>query len=346
MVRKLVSFCCWALVLASLAAAGAPTRAADHVDGSHSFVDGRLDLTDLWVFESPERANHTVLVMAVNWFAGVLNPTTFHPRALYEFAVDNNGDANTDLRFRVLFSEPNEAGVQRMVVSGPQVAGVGSTGQTVNLSGRAGGRAYAGLFDDPHFFDLIGGQTMNFCNPGVDFLAGTNVTAIVLEVPNRVFGSGSIGVWARTIEPLLSTGLLIESGDFGTLQRARHPDQVDRAAIPLVNPAFIPADTKDLYNRGDPAHDVEDFTDDVIRAALERGRSPADAAATADAVLPDILRYRLGAKAVFPENGRALPDDVIDPMLVLLTGFPGASDCVPENDVPFPSSFPYLAPPH
>ena len=61
-------------------------------------------------------------------------------------------------------------------------------------------------------------------------------------------------------------------------------------------------------------------------------------------VQPDVIIYDLLRPAAFP-NGRELTDDVVD-----LVGDPGVlSNDNPfpsENDVPYLSSFPYLAPPH
>src|ERR1700756_113446 len=71
--------------------------------------DARLDLTDLYAFPKPGEVNKSILIMNVHPSA-VVNPpgpTTrepFAPTALYEFKVDENGDAIADIAYRVRFS--------------------------------------------------------------------------------------------------------------------------------------------------------------------------------------------------------------------------------------------------
>jgi hypothetical protein len=60
---------------------------------------------------------------------------------------------------------------------------------------------FAGLRDDPFFFDLarfneiVMGMTTEFRDPGVDTFAGANALAIVVEVPVSMIGPVSFGVW-------------------------------------------------------------------------------------------------------------------------------------------------------
>jgi Domain of unknown function (DUF4331) len=89
-------------------------------------------------------------------------------------------------------------------------AGNGTTGETVEL--RRGGKAWAGLADDPFYFDLqafrdlktmLGGggpgTGRTFCDANAtDFFKGTNISAIVVEVPSSILtanGNPEIGVW-------------------------------------------------------------------------------------------------------------------------------------------------------
>ena len=63
---------------------------------------------------------------------------------------------------------------------------------------------FAGLRDDPFFFDLtrfqaiVGGQATAFRNPGVDAFAGLNTLALVVELPASALGAASVGVWGTT----------------------------------------------------------------------------------------------------------------------------------------------------
>ena len=61
-------------------------------------------------------------------------------------------------------------------------------------------------------------------------------------------------------------------------------------------------------------------------------------------LIPDVMIYDLSKPAAFP-NGRALTDDVVDIVgdsRILANDSPFPS----TNDVPFLTTFPYLAPPH
>src|SRR5262245_53252652 len=70
--------------------------------------DPRLDLTDLYVFSSPERAGKTVLILDVNPF---MTGADFNPQAVYRINVDNDGDLQANAAFSFVFSESN-SGVQ------------------------------------------------------------------------------------------------------------------------------------------------------------------------------------------------------------------------------------------
>ncbi len=145
-----------------------------------------------------------------------------------------------------------------------------------------------------------------------------------------------------------------DGGNDGTalsVLRNRTVAQVDRFGLPGVNTAFTDASVlKDNYNQGMPATDEAQFLaalSGVIQARF--GLTQAGADGLADFVLPDV--QPLGDLSGFP-NGRTLDDDVIDTVLSLIFGVFGpsvpalASDNVDGNDMPFLSTFPYLADPH
>ena len=158
--------------------------ASDHLDAPGVMSDGRLDVNDTYIFRSPQNPSNVVLIMTVNPAAGIMSPTTFNSAALYEFNIDNNGDALPDITYAFRFSKPFKDGVtQRYTVrrNGALVSR-GTTGNTFrNLRTRNGGRIRCDVFDDPFFFDLVGFQN-GFAFTGDDFFAGLDVTAIVMEV--------------------------------------------------------------------------------------------------------------------------------------------------------------------
>lgn len=302
----------------ALAAAGA--GAADHLDAPDVRNDGRTDINDLYAFQSPTEPANTVLVMTVNPAVGVFSGDTFRPGAEYAFNIDQDGDAVADRTATVKFSGPAKSGqkFKLQLEQGPTARGV--VGETASIDG--GGQITAGTFEDPFFFDLAGFQN-GFAFDGTDFFAGLDVSAIVIEVPSDwVDGATTnVGIWATT---------------------SIDGEQIDRIGRPAINTVLIPADRKDEFNQASPADDLATFGDDV-NATIASLSSQANADALTPILLPDVLTFDTSSSAGFL-NGRRLADDVIDAELGLLSAGAVVTDSVDANDVPFGTTFPYLAP--
>lgn len=353
--RRLATLAVLGLILSAqvFGLAAFPAGAADHLDGPMAASDGRVDINDVYVFHPGAPGNQdlsrTVFVMTVNPGAGVISGTDFHPNATYEFKLDYDGDAVADASIQTRFTGVTNRGVQRyetrLIEPGfvpPRgkiaVAKVGDVNED-----RSGATTFAGVLDDPFFFDLeafnAGAQ---FCpgNVGDNFFAGLNVSALVVEVPTSWIHGDDIGVWGVT--------------------STRRGGQFDRMALPGINTVFIPtnpfeqeASQKDSFNLGQPADDQANFRAEVVDTLTllyslndGMGDDPSDDAATvnaiADILLPDILTVDLSQETGFL-NGRNLADDVIDAELALITEGLITTDCV-DNDSDFQSEFPYLAP--
>ena len=306
-------------------AIGISAGAADHLDAPKAASNPSLDINDVYAFQSPENPDNTVLIMTVNPLAGILSPTEFDEQGAYRIFVDNDGDAKEDVFIPISFEDSNQDGTQEMRVHG---WGTDKVGKAFGL--RNGGTAWAGLADDPFFFELAGfNDGLNFT--GDDFLAGTNVSAIVLELPSDFLtdgGDSNIAVWANTAT---------RQGGGGRV------DQVGRPAISTV---LIPSELKNAFNRTPPHQQFAKYGEMVAETiASLNGGDTATANAIAAVLLPDVLTVDVSSPAGFL-NGRGLSDDVIDAELGLLTNGALASDGVDANDVPFSDSFPYLAPAH
>ena len=195
------------LALVRLLAVGLPVLTAggaDHLEAPLVQADGRIDIADVYAFQSPEDEDNTGLIMTVNPAAGVMNGTTFSPDHTYNFKIDNEGTFIEEITYEVTFSAPSS--VEQDVTlkrNGVVVAeGETSTDDEEEIDVDGGGSLFAGLRDDPFFFDLIGFTTLAFCatDPSPDFFAGLNVSAIVLEVPSSELTDDSvINAWA-TVE--------------------------------------------------------------------------------------------------------------------------------------------------
>jgi Domain of unknown function (DUF4331) len=187
-----------------------------------------------------------------------------------------------------------------------------------SLSG--GGKVFAGQADDPFFVDLgTAFDAINIRNGtgnaggGKDDLAGYNVHAIVLQVPEshvtrnrKAVGSASasnavVGVWASTErESLRVTGS-------GSRTRGHVRDvQVSRLGNPLVNELVIPLGKKDMFNATQPSGDLANFGKYVLSPELAK--------------VINILYPGLNV----PENNRT---DIVQ---ALLTGIPGLTEIAPK----------------
>lgn len=328
MTVKLSSRVRGALVLAAIlcSLSGEALQASDHLDSPSVMEDGRLDINDLYVFQSPENPENTVMIMTVNPAAGILSPSNFKSRARYEFVVDNDGDSRPDIVFRVQFSSARGGRLQvASVYRNGRLIARGRNERTVQVKPSAGGGMFrAGLFEDPFFFDLEGfNDGFNFT--GDDFFAGLDVSAICLEIPSASLGGPSVGIWARTI---------------------LRDEQVDRVGRPAINTVLVQSGRKDEFNTSSPRGDRRKFRPDMIEIITSlNGGDEETARALSLVLLPDILTFDTDNSAGFL-NGRQLADDVIDAELNLLTNGALTGDRVDENDAEFLDIFPYLAPPN
>jgi hypothetical protein len=307
--------------------------------------DARLDLTDLYAFPKPGDASKSILIMNVHPSAGLnpQGPTTdvpFATEAVYELKIDTNGDAVADIAYRVRFATGN-GGVQTATlrrVEGAQAAGTGDDGQVIvegapvstgpdtRVTGAGDYRFFAGWRGDPFFFDTLGALN-NLQFTGTDYFADADVCSIALEVPNSALSPRKMGLWARTLDG--ASGKWV---------------QADRGARPNQTP-FLAGEENAAYLAAEPADDARFVP--VFAHALEHtgGYTKAEATRVAGTLLPDVLHYDPTRPASYPDNGRALTDDVVDFFLPLLTNGRVTQDKVgPHKDLL--AVFPYVGAPH
>ena len=308
--------------------------------------DARLDLTDLCAFPKPGDAGKSIFIMNVHPSAGVNppGPTTENPfatEAVYELKIDSDGDSVADIAYRVRFSADKngaQTATLRRRVEGEQAAGIGddgqiiiegapvSTGSEAYVTETGDYRFFAGWRSDPFFFDTMGALN-NLQFTGDDFFADKDVCSIVLEVPNSALGSGTMGLWHRTVD-----------GAGGKWVQA------DRGALASQS-VFLTGDAKGAYQAGQPADDARFIA--VFEHSLEHtgGYTPEAARRAAGILLPDILLYDPTKPASYPANGRSLTDDAIDVFLPILSNGKVTRDNVGRH-TDLLGSFPYLGAPH
>jgi len=307
--------------------------------------DARLDLTDLYAFPKPGDASKSILIMNVHPGLGVNPPgptstDAFSTEAIYELKIDTNGDNVADIAYRVRFTSAKD-GTQTATlrrVEGAQAAGTGddgqiivegapvSTGKETQVTEAGDYRFFAGWRSDPFFFDVEGALN-NLQFTGHDGFADADVCSIVLEVPNAALGNKKMGIWARTLDG--ASGKWV---------------QADRGARPNQTP-FLAGEQNAAYLAAEPKDDARFVP--VFAHALEHagGYTPEEATRVAGTLLPDVLHYDPTRAAAFPNNGRALADDVVNFFLPLLTNGKVTDDKVgPHKDLL--SEFPYVGAPH
>ena len=311
--------------------------------------DRRLDLTDLFVFTSPEDPGKTVLIIDSNPTSApppIPAPTTgpeFYPGAVYRINIDTDSDARADIAFTLTFSEYQNGSQTGTVwyatgseAQQPEPAGqvladsfpvsFDGTDRTVVVDGQ-GIRLSAALRSDPFFADVEGAlHGMKWT--GHDDFAGNNVDSIAVEVPTDLLGPGPvIGLWAS----------ISRRGD-GVLE------QMDRGGNPTINPFINPDGEKNLYNSRQPVDDVANYLDPWSQMLEKGGYSPQEAKEAAMQFLPDVLRYDRTKPVSYP-NGRKLIDDVFSYRFSWLThGKLSPTGLTPHHDLMW--QFPYLGPPN
>jgi hypothetical protein len=321
--------------------------------------DQRLDLCDLYAFQSPADPARTVLILNAN-----PNADALHPDAIYRLAIDNDGDLQNDIAFSYVFSTPQD-GRQTVDVylahgdeaSEPEAVGekifdavAVSFGKTPDIHQSGGFTFFAGARSDAFFFDYDGiknlfdtSGTRNFTAPHLAELVGkspwsgrdsntvANVFSTVLELPTEYLGADpDIRIWGRC--SLRVDGKL---------------EHVDRAGHPSVSSFFNTDDTKLEYNASEPVRDRERWIEQFIHLMGHTGdysREEAIAAIDREGTLPDMLTFNPAKPAKYP-NGRVFTDDVIEYRLAFLT----KGECPPTGLSPHTdtlSEFPYLGTPH
>jgi hypothetical protein len=311
-----------------------------HLDSPLARQDTRLDITDVYLFRG---TMGTVFIMNGNSsVAGRKYPERFHPKALYEFKVDTDGDALEDVTLRVSFG-PWEAdgrqvielrrldgGASRDRSAKGVVLAQGRTGE--NIVGEGGVRIWAGIAGEPFYIEptvlgairkaVASGAAVDLTGwnreKAVNAFANTTVNSIVLEVPYGAFGATTIGFWGVT-------ALATDAGGW---------QQVNRAGQPMIQPIFNPDDSErsSAYNTTQPREDralygpiVSTLVAGVVAAMGTSADPRAYGELVSELCFPDILRYEVGTPAVFgfaKRNGRALADNAPEVMFSIVVNAP------------------------
>jgi hypothetical protein len=337
-----------------------------HFDTKLAREDPSLNLCDFYLFDGPP--GKTVMAMTVNPDLGLSSSDTLHIEGLYAFRFDLNGDAREEVTFKLRFGEPHHAdGDEHVHIQKLEVrratgddATHGAAGELL-LEGETGKsnatvdiRAYVGVAPELFAGNASGLHTLltafhenhsfngdAFSHPQ-NFFAKRNITAIVLEVPTHLIGTGKVHAW-------------VTISLFGHAPEV----QVSRWGLPLTTHIFLnnPAsqDAKEAFNASVPSEDVDRFSG-VIAEFSEKMATYAGSTANpseygkhiAGRLCPNTLPYDLGTPAAFTPasfNGRSLGDDAMDVMLTIAASKP-ISDGVSPDLTRIRKEFPYFGKPY
>ena len=379
-------------VLASLSLAlptVPPTTAADHAEATLVAADPGADIADVFAFLDPNDNSKVVLAMDVEGFvvpSELLNLSFFSPDVLFRFEIENTGDAAPDQTIDVTFSPQTSRSAPQMAtiklpdgstftaLTTVQTLSATPNPSVVTTDPGSGASFFAGLTDDPFFFDIVGfnrfvGSVLggkpdpSKLQRDRDSFAGYNIHMIAISVPasmlrgsaeNHIIGINGVTL-RRKQTHREATGDVDTNGPWV---------QVDRMANPAVNTALIPFPDKNEYNASTPVDDARGkFAQDIVGTLTALGTSSSNIGVLANvAVLHgDYLRLDLSkpnASVGFGENittpgytgypnGRRPGDDTINTLLYFIGNQnPAVQEAVNQNDVPLGSTFPFFAPPH
>lgn len=223
-----------ALATAGLAVSLGLAFGSDHQDSPNVELNPLQDLTDVYAFPSPV-AGRIVLVMNTRAFLTPAGSAAagFDPNQLYQFKIDNTGDAREDKVIQITFEGTGSG--QTMKVRGPIAPPVlGAMGNTVantepsvsgalstNLGTTTGLQAFGGPRDDSFFLDLeqffrivpdrkpssgalsqlpntASASSFRPAGQAVNYLVGYNTLSIVIELPITELtagGNAKLGIW-------------------------------------------------------------------------------------------------------------------------------------------------------
>ncbi|MDZ4729299.1 MAG: DUF4331 family protein [Xanthomonadales bacterium] len=338
-----------------------PAGAADHLDSPLVQFDPAADINDLYAFINPNDPDELILIATVMPLADA--NSRFSDAIEYHFNIKNAGSGEErNISCKVL-GQADEYMTCALSNSGGRrlFSTIG------NISATSGFRMFAGLRDDPFFFDLAAyRQTVvtaspQFNNPGTDFFAGLGTLAIVIGIDSDLLTNNGV-------DPVLSVYASTHryGNRFGV---ATSPEvlytnnQIDRLGRPAINTALIDLfgtapSMKDAYNTNNDPSTWSQFIPemqmnlsilDTLDGVSGNALLPADVLATVlaeDRLLIDTSQpfcdaYLAVELGVDQCGGRTLQRDVIDDTFGAVVG-PGVSDFVGDSNY-YLADFPFLA---
>lgn len=358
--------------------------AADHGDAPAVGGDRSADINDVYLFLDPTDNTKLVIISTFHGFivpAESVNFGVFDPNMRYRLELEATGDAAPDASIDVTFSEKINSGAtpQTMTVASSffptftaptTAANLTTTAPTptVTTDSGTGIAAYAGISDDPFFFDIpafnrftasvvAGTPNPALLQRGRDSFAGYNTLTFAFSIPVSLLRN-RLGIVNNTLGVVLRsarrTGSVTRRPS--RFLQATYTD-LDRMGNPGINVALVPYPRKNEYNLGTTQDDAAGrYASSIVGTLMALGTNSTNigilaqvAVARGDFLRIDLTKANSGpgagtnAGSGFP-NGRRLADDVIDTTLFFIANQNVLGDNVNANDLPFRDVFPFLAP--
>ena len=173
--------------------------AADHAEAPEATLNPPADIADYYAWHEGTQLN---LIVTFGPASAPGTPAAFNSNILYTLHFDTDADNVSDVEIYARFAQ-DSAGDWGVQVTGADTAVVSGAVDTVLTQGDTS--VWAGLTDDPFFFDQTGFRetvatgVLAFDNTRNDF-AGLNVTSIVVALPvTSIIGDGTtFQTWATT----------------------------------------------------------------------------------------------------------------------------------------------------
>lgn len=325
--------------------------ASHHFESAQAIKIPTLNQLDNFVFPATTKG-YTAIVMTINHTPKAGAGGIFNPDALYNIHIAESADYKQGKTFSFKFDPQGNVTVYQEATADSTVGvtgeslGSGKANSTTTLSN--GIKLWTGSAQDPfvgnspglHRFraQLAEGKydpAVWTSSKGKNIFAARNCGAIVLEVPNSLL--------AKNISVYMTT-------DFQSNDAWK---QVQYSANPLFSHAllFENAALKREHDASRPQNgdDIKPIVSARVTRASAVAHSQKDPVAYGDKVanmlVPDVLTYQVGEKAIYTaekRNGRSLDDDAMSAMLSLLIGQP--TDQALANPKRYSQSFPYVVP--
>jgi len=188
------------LAMAGLVSVAAPALAADHAEAPGTQGDPAADIADFYAWSD---GSTITAILTYNPLMIPGDAAVYDADVLYTIHFDVDGDVLSDHEIDVRFGAngAGEWGVQAMGIPG---AGAPVQGAVESVIAGPGSMLYAGLRDDPFFFDIDGFNdtlyTSDLSFTATDGIAGFNVMtiAITFDAPSLLGNDVDFQTWATS----------------------------------------------------------------------------------------------------------------------------------------------------